>query len=77
MSTLSYVLVPKSLVGTALIFSKAVNAQLTGSYGTAGGSYSIPGGWYNPNYSVNSNPGGSQVSTLYQQAFAENDRGKL
>jgi tetratricopeptide (TPR) repeat protein len=75
MSKPSYAVVLISLVAPALVFSRPVNAQLTGSYGSAGGQYAVPGGWYNPNYPVNSNPSGSQVSTLYQQAFAEGERG--
>lgn len=75
MSKLSYALVITSFVAPTLVFSGAVNAQLTGSFGPAGGSYPIPGAWWSPNSPVNSNPGGSQVSALYQQAFAEGERG--
>jgi tetratricopeptide (TPR) repeat protein len=75
MSKLSHTVIFASLVVPVLVFSRSVNAQLTGSYGSAGGSYPIPGAWWSPNSPVNSSPGRSQVSTLYQQAFAEGERG--
>jgi tetratricopeptide (TPR) repeat protein len=75
MSKLGYAVVLTSLVSPALVFSGAANAQLTGSFGSAGGSYPIPGAWWNPHSPINSNPGGSQVSTLYQRAFAESGKG--
>jgi tetratricopeptide (TPR) repeat protein len=74
MLKLSSAVVLVSLVSPVLFFSESVNAQ-TGSYGSAGGQYSVPGAWWSPNSPVNSNPGRSQVSTLYQQAFAEGERG--
>jgi hypothetical protein len=43
MSKLSYTVLLASLVSPVLLFSGSVNAQLTGSYGSAGGQYSIPG----------------------------------
>jgi tetratricopeptide (TPR) repeat protein len=75
MSKLSYAVVLVSLVSPVLLFSGSVNAQLTGSYGSAGGQYSIPGAWWSPNSAGVNNSGRSQVSSLFNKAFAEGEKG--
>jgi tetratricopeptide (TPR) repeat protein len=75
MSKLSYTVLLASLVSPVLLFSGSVNAQLTGSYGSAGGQYSIPGAWWSPNSAGVNNSGRSQVSSLFNKAFAEGEKG--
>lgn len=46
MSKLKYVVVSVALITQSISFPEVANAQLTGSYGSAGGQYSIPGATY-------------------------------
>jgi tetratricopeptide (TPR) repeat protein len=74
MSKLSYAVVLASLVAPVLASPGAVNAQLTGSFGPAS-HYAIPGAWWSPYPNGNKSNDNSQEGSLFQQAFAEGEKG--
>jgi tetratricopeptide (TPR) repeat protein len=77
MSKLNYAVVLASLVASPLVFSGVVNAQLTGSYGSAGGSYAVPGAsWqWMPNNSGSNGQNSQSIDSLYEKASDERHKG--